>query len=133
MRTGIEALTEALAQHASEIRSRHNTGGRPIRIYHLYPCGDAFSVQTVNYHGTEITVSAISIQQAYAVAYKDSWINPSDTHPVGIVSIYRRTTGTTLWCGCRGHHVIDGQVRHGAGIRALREAINAHHCEDTDR
>jgi hypothetical protein len=89
--------------------------------------------QTVDYHGTVITVSAVSVQQAYAVAYKNVWIDPDDTHPVGIVSIHRNLTGTTLWCGCSGHHIIDGQVRHGAGVRALREAINAHHCEDTDR
>jgi hypothetical protein len=68
------------------------------------------------------------VRQAYAVAHKDVWIDPEVDHPVGIVSVCRRGTGTTLWCGCSGHHVTGGQVRHGAGIRALRKAIEAHHC-----
>ena len=66
------------------------------RVYDLYPNLGSFSCKTVDYHGVEHTVAATSIRQAYAVAHKDIWINPADEHPVGIVSIYRRDTGTTL-------------------------------------
>jgi hypothetical protein len=99
-----------------------------LRIYVLYPRGPSFSVATIDYCGTEFTVAATSIQQAYAVAHKSVWINPTHEHPVGIVAIYRRGAGTTLWCGCTGHHVTGGQPNRGAGIRALRAAIDAHYC-----
>jgi len=89
-----------------------------------------FWVQTVDYHGTALMVAATSVRQAYAVAHKRVWINPEHEHPVGIVSKYHRDTGYTLWCGCSGHSVTGGDVGHGAGIRALRAAIDAHHCDD---
>ncbi|MCU1697354.1 MAG: hypothetical protein JWR34_3417 [Mycobacterium sp.] len=101
---------------------------RTIKAYEIYPCFGSFSVRSVDYSGTKFTVAATTVRQAYAVAHKKTWINPTDSHPVGIVSIYRRGTGTTLWCGCSGHDVTGGQVRHGAGITALRKAINAHPC-----
>jgi hypothetical protein len=97
------------------------------KIYTLFPCFGSYSVQTVDYHGTELFVAATSVRQAYAVAHKDIWIDPARDHPVGIVAIYSRDVGTTLWCGCHGHHV-HGGVRHGDGIRALRAAISAHDC-----
>jgi hypothetical protein len=99
-----------------------------LRIYVLYPRGPSFSVATIDSCGTEFKVAATSIQQAYAVAHKSVWINPTHEHPVGIVAIYRRGAGTTLWCGCTGHHVTGGQPNRGAGIRALRAAIDAHYC-----
>jgi hypothetical protein len=98
-----------------------------LKVYTLFPHFGSYSVQTVDYHGTELCVAATNVRQAYAVAHKDIWINPDHPRPVGIVSIYSRDTGTTLWCGCAGHHV-HGGVRHGDGIRALRAAINAHDC-----
>lgn len=103
------------------------------RIYVLYPHGDSFSMQTADYCGTEFTVAATSVRQAYAVAHKDVWINPTDAHPVGIVAVYRRAQGTTLWCGCTGHHVEGIQPSHGAGIRALRAAIDNRHCPPRPR
>ena len=100
-----------------------------VKVYELCPRGGSFSVQTVDYHGTAYSVAATSVRQAYAVAHKDVWIDPTDAHPVGIVGVYRRDTGTTLWCGCCGHHVTGGQPDRGAGMRALRAAaIDAHHC-----
>ena len=87
-------------------------------------------MQTVDYHGSALMVAATSVRQAYAVAYKDVWIDPQHKYPVGIVSRYDRRTGYTLWCGCSGHSVTGGDVAHGAGIRALRAAIYAHHCDD---
>lgn len=100
------------------------------KVYELYPRWGSFSVQTVDYHGTAYLVAATSVRQAYAVAHKDIWIDPNDDHPVGIVAIYRRDTGPTLWCGCSGHRVEGGQPAHGAGVRALRAAIESHngHC-----
>jgi hypothetical protein len=103
----------------------------PIRVYELYPQGlGGFSVKTVDYHGTKMSVAATSVRQAYAVAHKGAWIDPGHNYPIGIVSVYDRDRGTTLWCGCSGHRVMGGQVRHGAGIRALRAAIDAHHCDE---
>lgn len=99
-----------------------------IRVYDLFPYWGGFSVKTVDYQGTTLTVAATSVRQAYALAYKYIWIVPADHHPVGIVSIERGTTGTTLWCGCSGHNVTGGYVPHGAGITALRKAIEAHQC-----
>ena len=96
------------------------------KVYTLFPTLGGFSCKTIDYHGTEYTVAATSIRQAYAVAYKDVWIDPTDKYPVGIIAIYRRTTGTTLWCGCSGHHVEGDQPDYGDGVRALRAAINAH-------
>lgn len=119
MRTGMAAVAAATAAVPKRPPAR-------IKVYELYQCGTGFSVQTVDYHGTVYTVSATSIQQAYAVAYKDVWINPRDERPVGIVSIYRRDTGPTLWCGCSGHRLSGGQPERGVGIRALRAAIKAH-------
>ena len=69
-------------------------------------------MKTEDYHGTALSVAATSLRQAYAVAYKDIWINPEHRHPVGIVSVYRRSTGFTLWCGCTGHSVTGGGVEH---------------------
>jgi hypothetical protein len=100
------------------------------KVYELYPCWGSFSVKTVDHHGTAYLVAATSVRQAYAVAHKRVWINPQDTHPVGIVLIYTRDKGPTLWCGCSGHSVTGGQPGHGAGICALRAAIESHngHC-----
>jgi hypothetical protein len=106
------------------------------KIYELYPTLGGFSVKTIDYHGTLLKVAATSVRQAYAVAYKDVWINPADDHPVGIVLIHRRNSPPSLWCGCSGHGVTGGHVNHGDGIRALRAAIAAHQCgttEDTAR
>jgi hypothetical protein len=99
-----------------------------IKIYNIYPQGASFTAQSIDYPGTKLTIAATSIRQAYAVAHKDKWINPTDSHPVGIISIYRRGDGTTLWCGCSGHNVTGGRVKHGAGITALRTAISDHQC-----
>ncbi|MET4432081.1 hypothetical protein [Mycolicibacterium sp. 624] len=100
----------------------------PIKAYDLFPRRGGFSVKTADYNGTTFAVAATSVRQAYALAYQDSWVNPNDDRPVGIVSIYRAGTGTTLWCGCSGDDVTGSQVRHGAGITAIRKAIQAHHC-----
>lgn len=98
-------------------------------IYTLFPRdGGGFSVRIVDYDGVEFKVCATSVRQAYAVAHHVVWIKPADDRPVGIVSIYRRQRGVTLWCGCTGHRVTGGVVRHGAGISALRQAIKAHRC-----
>ena len=118
MRTGFDAINAA------------SGSSTPTKVYTLFPHHGSFSVQTIDYHGTQMMVAATSIRQAYAVAYKNIWIDPEHKYPVGIVSVYRRGTGTTLWCGCCGHSVTGGRVKHGAGIRALREAIDAHHCDD---
>jgi hypothetical protein len=105
-----------------------------IRIYELFPLWrGGFSVKTIDYDGTTLTVAATSVRQAYALAYKESWIDPVDIdlvgiHLVGIVSIERRTSGIKLWCGCHGHNLTGGYVPHGAGITALRKAIEAHQC-----
>lgn len=96
------------------------------KIYELYPHRGSFSTKTVNYNGTTYAVAATSIRQAFAVAHAESWIDPHDSHPVGIVSIYSVPTGYTLWCGCRGHHLTGGYVRHAAGVTALRAAIKSH-------
>lgn len=100
------------------------------KVYELYPCSGGFSVKTVDYHGTAYLVAATSVRQAYAVAYKHVWIDPHATHPVGIMAIYNTKPGFELWCGCNGHGVIGGAPDHGAGIRAIRAAIDAHneHC-----
>ncbi|MBO0680342.1 hypothetical protein JRC04_22990 [Mycolicibacterium sp. S2-37] len=98
------------------------------RVYELYPtAGGGFSAKTADYRGAVFVVAATSVRQAYAVAHKAVWINPDHTHPVGIISILG--TGTTLWCGCSGHHISGGSVRHGDGIRAIRTAIAAHQCD----
>jgi hypothetical protein len=94
---------------------------------------EASSVKAVDYRGIKLTVAATSVRQVYALAYRDTWISPMDQRPVGIVAICRRTTGTTLWCGCPGHDVTGGHVRHGAGVTALRGAINAHDCPRQER
>lgn len=99
-----------------------------IKAYELYPRRGGFSVKTADYNGTTFTVAAISVRQAYALAHRRAQINPNDERPVGVLSIYRVGTGTTLWCGCSGHNVTGGQVRHGAGITAIRKAIQAHGC-----
>ena len=124
MRTGFDAI------NANPKPQR--VGSRtPTKIYELYPQGlGGFSVKTEDYHGTTLMVAATSVRQAYAVAYKDIWIDPEHKYPVGIVSRYSRSAGYTLWCGCKGHSVTGGDVQHGDGIRALRAAINAHHCDD---
>lgn len=83
---------------------------------------------TADYSGVIVKVAATSIKQAYALAYKGVWITPTDSHPVGIVSIYRDTDGIELWCGCRGHDVFSGPPRHGAGVRRIRNAIDTHTC-----
>lgn len=127
-RTGFGAVNEAI-KAANAKRSASHT---PTRIYTLFPVGLGFSSQMVDYHGTKLMVAATSIRQAYAVAHKKIWIDPTHRYPVGIVSIYDRHDGTTLWCGCSGHSVRGGRVKHGAGIRALRAAIDAHHCNDEE-
>lgn len=99
-----------------------------IKAYELFPHWGSFSTKTVDYNGTKYTVAATSMRQAYALAHQSSWIHPTDERPVGILSIYRRATGTTLWCGCSGHNVTGGQARHGAGVRAIRKAVEAHDC-----
>jgi len=108
------------------------TGRPPTKVYELYPGLGGFSVRTEDYHGTALMVAATSVRQAYALAYKDIWIDPERKYPVGIVSKYRRSAGLTLWCGCSGHSVTGGDVAHGDGIRALRAAIADHHCDDLD-
>jgi len=126
-RTGFDAVNDAIERAKPE----RYTPRRPTKVYELYPQGFGFFwVQTVDYHGTALMVAATSVRQAYAVAHKRVWINPEHEHPVGIVSKYHRDTGYTLWCGCSGHSVTGGDVGHGAGIRALRAAIDAHHCDD---
>jgi hypothetical protein len=105
-----------------------------LKIYDLYPYAGTFSTQTAEYGGSVYKVAATSIRQAYALAHKRLWINPRDEHPVGIVSIYTRGMGIRLWCGCSGHNVTGGRVKHGDGIRALRAAISAHDdCEQLPR
>ncbi|OBG87867.1 hypothetical protein H8Z59_20335 [Mycolicibacterium fortuitum] len=99
-----------------------------LKAYELFPHRGGFSAKTVHYQGTKFTVAATSVRQAYALAYQRAWIHAHDRQPVGIVSICRVGTGTTLWCGCSGHSVTGGQVRHGAGITAIRKAIEGHHC-----
>ena len=132
-RKGFATADAAIGQAEAE---RHTSRTR-TKVYELYPRGPGpslgFSVKTEDYHGTALSVAATSLRQAYAVAYKDIWINPEHRHPVGIVSVYRRSTGFTLWCGCTGHSVTGGGVEHGAGIRALRAAIDDHHCDDQAR
>ena len=99
------------------------------RVYELYPRFGTFTVQTIHYRGTAYVVAATSVRQAYAVAHQNIRIDPTHPHPVGIVSIYHRDSGHTLWCGCSGHH-FDGAVpTRGAGIRALREAVQSHNNE----
>lgn len=61
------------------------------RVYTLFPYGGSFSCRTADYCGTEYTVAATSIRQAYAVAHQRVWINSEAEHPVGIVSIYAET------------------------------------------
>jgi hypothetical protein len=99
-----------------------------IKVYDLFPHRGGFSVKTVDYQGIKLTVSATSVRQAYALAYGDIWISPTDQRPVGIISICRRTTGTTLWCGCCGHDLAGRDIPHGAGITVLRNAIETHQC-----
>jgi hypothetical protein len=99
-----------------------------LTIYTLYPAFGGYSVQTTDDHGTEVRVSAVNVRQAYALAHRQVWINPDHPRPVGIVSVYDRGVGTTLWCGCTGHPD-GGRVRHGDGIRALQAAISTHHCD----
>lgn len=97
-----------------------------VKIYELYPRRGSFSTKTIDYNGTAHLVAATSIRQAFAVAHQGTWINPHDTHPVGIVSVYSAQSGNTLWCGCRGHDLTVGHVRHGAGVTALRAATKSH-------
>jgi hypothetical protein len=99
-----------------------------IRIYDLHPRRGSFSTKTVNFNGTTFTVAAISIEQAFAVAHQHVWINPNDSHPVGVVSVCRIPSGLTLWCGCVGNYLTGGRVRRGMGVTALRAAIRAHHA-----
>lgn len=104
-----------------------DNNGRPTKVYAIFPCGLGFTAKTpAHTNETIYTVAATSIRQAYAVAYKRVWINPEHAHPVGIISIYQRGKGVTLWCGCSGHDVHGGKVRHGTGVRALRTAIADH-------
>lgn len=122
------ALHDSKTELTKLWREVQATMSTPIKIYELYPRRGSFSVKTDDYDGTMLTVAATSVRQAYAMAHHDNWISADDVHPVGIVSIDRRHTGTTLWCGCSGHGVTGGSVRHGAGITALRKAIEAHRC-----
>ena len=126
MRTGFNAAME-------RNKPKRHARRTPIKVYVLFPHGGSFSVKTIDYHGTELSVAAMSVRQAYALAYKGVWIDPSHRYPVGIVCMYDRSTGHTLWCGCSGHHVTGGQPDHGAGITALREAIADHHCDDHEQ
>ena len=125
MRTGFNALRAAMEQ-----ASLTDGPDRPIRIYGLFPHRDSFSTRTADYEDAELTVAAVSVRQAYAVAHKRVWIDPDDNRPVGVVCTYDTRTGVTLWCGCSGHHVTGGQPPHGSGIRALRAAVDAHRCDD---
>ncbi len=103
-------------------------------VYELYPCSGRFSNKVIDYNGTAYLVAANSVRQAYAVAdHPCEWINPEARHLVGVVSIYRREKGFRLWCGCSGHDIIGGQVDHGAGIRALRAAIELHNSACPNR
>ncbi|MCF6391040.1 hypothetical protein L2K20_29120 [Mycobacterium sp. MBM] len=103
------------------------------RIYELYPLRHTFSVKISDYSGTTYSVAAASIKQAFAVAHGDTWIDPNATHPVGVVAIYKVPTGLTLWCGCSGHDLTGGRVRHGVGVTALRAAIKFHDASCPNR
>ena len=107
MRTGFGAVNAAMERN----KPKRHAPRTPTKVYVLFPHGGSFSVKTIDYHGTELSVAATSVRQAYALAHQDIWIDPEHTHPTGIVSIYRRATGFTLWCGCSGHDVTGGQPR----------------------
>jgi hypothetical protein len=122
-------MAAAELEHNRAQRNRRYTD-RPIRVYHLFHCSRGFSVQPIDYGGTVIIVSAVTVRQAYALGFKSVWIDPRDDYPIGIIAIHRKLTAT-LWCGCKGHGLSGGQVRRGAGIQAVPAAIGAHRqvCE----
>lgn len=102
---------------------------KPVKCYHLFPVLGRLTPNTADYTGTVYAVSATSLRQAMALAYKGAWINPDDDYPLGIISEYVRERGYRLWCGCRGHWcAVD--PGHGSGIRAIRAAIASHHCRE---
>lgn len=74
------------------------------RIYQLYPTLSGFSAKTIDYHGEQLHVAAVSIKQAMFFAHQSRWADSAD-NPLGIVEKYKRDAGAPgdhwLWCGCR--------------------------------
>ena len=95
----------------------------------LFPHGGSFSVKTIDYHGTELSVAATSVRQAYALAYKGIWIDPEHTYPTGIVCIYDgHRLHLVVWLLVVMTSPVDSQVT-APGYAALRAEIDAHHCD----
>ena len=101
------------------------------KLYMLYPAGSGFSNDTVDYHGTSYAVAASNNRQAHVLANRDVWVRSAD-EPQGIVEIYRRDLGAPgdhqLWCGCRIYGGLN--LRHLAGVRAIRAAMREHLAEE---
>lgn len=101
------------------------------KLYVIYPTGGGFSNDTVDYRGTSYAIAAASSRQAHVLANQDVWAKSAD-QPQGIVEIYRRDLGAPgdhqLWCGCR---IFGGlNLRHLAGVRAIRGAMKEHLAEE---
>ena len=113
---------------------RPRAPAKPTKVFELYRRGlgglAGFSARLADYRGASVFVAAVSLRQAYALAYKDAWIDPAHQYPVGVVAAYRRSAGCTLWCGCTGHHLVGRRVEHGDRIGALRDAIDTHGCAE---
>lgn len=97
------------------------------KIYDLYPTGYGFSNDTVDYHGVSYSVAAANNKQAHYLAGQEIWATDANS-PQGIVEIYRRGSGEPgdhrLWCGCQ---IFGGLgLQHGAGVRAIRNAMKDH-------
>lgn len=65
MRTGLGAVNAAMERSTPKRHARGRT-----KVYALFPHGGSFSVKTIDYHGTELSVAATSVRQAYALAHK---------------------------------------------------------------
>lgn len=100
-----------------------------MRLYTLYPTGCSFSNKTVDYQGTELSIAAESIKQAFHFAYNQSWSDGPDS-PAGIVELYQRGGGKRgwhqLWCGCRIHGGIG--LRNAMPRSEIVNAMRSHSC-----
>ena len=45
-------------------RPKRHARCTPTKVYVLFPHGGSFSVKTIDYHGTELSVAATSVRQA---------------------------------------------------------------------
>lgn len=102
-----------------------------MRLYTLYPKGGSFSNKTIDYQGTELSIAAESIKQAFYFAHNLAW-SAGPESPAGIVEHYQRGGGERgwhrLWCGCRIHGGIG--LRNAMPKTEIVGAMRSHTCAE---